>query len=383
MFHKILVNMATKLLQLPLWGCWIFALALRAQTTNYVYISDAGNFNQPPWQILRFDENGENGKVFIADHLAWPQDILFLEDKNEVLISNLNTGRISKFNAETGAFLSEFATGIGGPTRMKVGPDSLLYVLQWQGTGKVRRYRLNGTFVDQFTALGVPNSIGLDWDRQSNLYVSSYNGRYVRKFSPTGADLGIFANTNLAGPTNIWFNEQGELLVVDYEGGGVKRFDAQGKYLGVFIEGLPNGEGVAVLPNGDLLVGSGGTSSVRVYSPSGTFLRDLVPSKHLNLLTPNAVILRPQKATPVQEPTIALAMAAPSVGRFFRFLGTDVLQPNVPITVYDATGALIQTLHIGRDTAWDAYSVPAGSYWLTARLADGRLARQQVVVTKP
>lgn len=47
--------------------------------TGKIYVSDAGNFNFPPWQILKFDENGENGEVFISDHLAWPQDIFFLK----------------------------------------------------------------------------------------------------------------------------------------------------------------------------------------------------------------------------------------------------------------------------------------------------------------
>jgi len=55
-----------------------------------------------------------------------------------VLISNLNTGRITKYNSSTGEYIGDFATGIAGPTRMKIGADSLLYVLQWSGNGKVK-----------------------------------------------------------------------------------------------------------------------------------------------------------------------------------------------------------------------------------------------------
>ena len=49
---------------------------------TYIYVSDAGNFNKPPWQILKYDENGQNSKVFISEDqgLDWPQDIVFLED---------------------------------------------------------------------------------------------------------------------------------------------------------------------------------------------------------------------------------------------------------------------------------------------------------------
>ncbi|HEY6625704.1 MAG TPA: hypothetical protein VIZ21_02000, partial [Ignavibacteriaceae bacterium] len=160
-----------------------------------IYVSDAVNFSSPPWKILKFDENGENPEVFINDQLAWPQDILFLEDQQVVLISNLNSGRITKHSSLTGAFIEDFATGIAGPTRMKIGADSLLYVLQWSGNGKVRRYQLDGTFVDEFTSVGVTQSIGTDWDDDGNLYVSSYGGASVRKFDPNGNDLGIFINT--------------------------------------------------------------------------------------------------------------------------------------------------------------------------------------------
>ena len=44
-----------------------------------IYVSDAGNFDSPPSQILKFDQDGSNPEVFIDENLAWPQDILFLE----------------------------------------------------------------------------------------------------------------------------------------------------------------------------------------------------------------------------------------------------------------------------------------------------------------
>ena len=195
-------------------------------------------------------------------------------------------------NAETGAYIDNFATGIGGPTRMKIGADNLLYVLQWTGNGKVRRYQLDGAFVDEFTSEGVPQSIGLDWDSAGNLYVSSYNGDSVRKFGPTGADLGFFINSNLAGPTNIWFDGNGDLLVSDYDGTAVKRFGPAGNYLGEFMQGLSNSEGVALLPGGDILIGNGATGSVKRFSSSGAFIEDFVTANAGGLIRPNAVVLR-------------------------------------------------------------------------------------------
>ena len=261
-----------------------------------IYVSDAGNFSQPPWQILKFDENGENPEVFITDNLAWPQDILFLEGTNTVLISNFNSGRIDRYNATTGNFIDIFASGLSGPTRMKIGEDNLLYVLQWSGTGKVQRFRLNGTWVDNFTSLNLAQSIGLDWDREGSLYVSSYNGQVVRKFDTNGIDQGNFVANQLAGPTNIWFDNKGDLLVSDYNGGAVRRFDSDGAYLGNFIQGLSQTEGVDYLPNGNLLLGDGGTSSVKMFTPAGIFIEDIIPSGSGGLIQPNAVVVRERKA---------------------------------------------------------------------------------------
>lgn len=265
-----------------------------------IYVSDANNFSAP-WKILKFDENGENPQTFINTNLAWPQDIVFLEDQQVVLISNLNSGRITKYNSSTGEYIENFATGISGPTRMKIGEDSLLYVLQWNGSNPVKRYQLDGTFVDDFTSVGVFQSIGIDWDNDGNLYVSSYNGDNVRKFDQNGNDLGLFVTTNLLGPTNIWFNEDDDLLVIDYNGTAVKRYDSDGNYLNDFITGLGNAEGVAFFPNGNILIGNGETSSVKMFDSSGNYIEDLISSGSGGLVTPNAVVLREVTTLPVQD----------------------------------------------------------------------------------
>ena len=262
-----------------------------------IYVSDAGNFSNPPWKILKFDENGENPEIFIDTVLAWPQDIVFLEDQQVVLISNLSSGRITKYNSSTGDYIGNFATGIAGPTRMKIGADSLLYVLQWSGNGKVRRYQLNGTFVDEFTSVGVPQSIGLDWDSNGNLYVSSYSGDNVRKFGLNGNDLGLFVTSNLAGPTNIWFNDNGDLLVSDYDGTAVKRFNSNGVFQNNFATGLSQSEGVDFFPNGNILIGNGATHSVKMYDSNGVYIEEFIPNGSGGLMTPNAVVIR--KSNPV------------------------------------------------------------------------------------
>jgi hypothetical protein len=260
-----------------------------------IYVSDAGTGTNPKYQILKFDEDGSNPEVFTTQNLAWPQDILFLESEGTVLISNLNSSSIGRYHIETGNFIDNFATGINGPTRMKIGPDNLLYVLQWQGSGEVLRYQLDGTFIDTFTNVGVFNAIGLDWDTAGNLYVSSWNNGtagFVRKFNAAGEDQGLFINTNLQGPTNIWFTTDGDLMVNDWTAGLVARFDNEGNFIENAIIGLNKPEGVALFGNGRFLIGNGGTGSVKLYGSNNSYIQDLIPSRSGNLANPNAVVLR-------------------------------------------------------------------------------------------
>jgi len=261
------------------------------ETLDYdVYVSDVKN------KILRFSGEALASETFITESLNWPQDIVFLEQRNEVLVSSLNTGEIVRYHINTGQLIDKFASGLGGPTRMKIGKDNLLYVLQWSGNGKVLRYKPDGTFVDEFTETGVPESIGLDWDAQGNLYVSSYNkgsGGYVRKFDSQGKDLGNFVSLgSFQAPTNIWFNANGDLLMVDYQSGTIRHFDKGGKFIKNEITGLSKPEGLAVIDDGRFLVGDGGSGTVKMYGPDFRFLKDIIQKGAGGLSQPNAVILR-------------------------------------------------------------------------------------------
>ena len=273
------------------WFLLLLASALVQAQDYEFFVSDAGNFDQPPWQIVRFDASGANSRVFTAENLGWPQDVLVLEDQNIALISNLNTNRVNRHDLDTGAFINAFATDASGPTRMRIGPDGLLYILQWTGSGTVKRYQLDGTPLGDFTQTPISQSIGIDWDSSGNLYVASFNGATVRRFDPQGNDLGVFINTNLQGPTNLHFMDDGTLLVLDWSGGAVRRFDENGQFMENFATGLIQPEGIAVLPNGNLLIGNGGPGTVRQYQPDGTLVEDTVPSGS-GLLQPNGVTVR-------------------------------------------------------------------------------------------
>lgn len=354
----------------------LFTLIANSQSYD-IYVSDAGDFQNGPWQILKFDSNGQNPVTFIDKNLNWPQDILFVEDSNYVLISNFGSGKISRYNATSGAYINDFATGISGPTRMKIGPDSLLYVLQWYGNGRVKRYDLSGTFIDNFTTTGVSESIGIDWDASGNLYVSSYYGDIVRKFDTSGADLGIFINNNLVGPTNIWFDGNGDLLVADYDGTAVKRFNASGVYQSDFLSGTSKTEGVAFLPNGNILIGNGASHSVKMFDSSGTYIKDLISSGSGNLMNPNAIVIRIKSNVSVSEINVGIDnVVYPTIGSEFQI--ADQYKNRVKsINILNNNGSLVDNFN--RDI-WNAGNYSNGVYILIIQLTDDTTFRQKIVV---
>ena len=82
---------------------------------------------------------------------------------------------------------------------------------------------------------------------------------------------------------------------MDYDAGVVARFDQTGTYQGNFIEGLSQAEGVAFLPDGTILIGNGGTSSVKSFTPQGAFVQDFIESRAGGLIRPNALLVRSEK----------------------------------------------------------------------------------------
>ncbi|WP_203296053.1 T9SS type A sorting domain-containing protein [Luteirhabdus pelagi] len=344
----------------------LLSVDIQAQDIK-IYVSDAGNFNNGPWQIVQYDLDGSNPVTFINDELGWPQDIVFLPEQNEVLISNLTTNEINRYNGSTGEYIDEFATVAGGPTRMEIGADGLLYVLQWSSTdNKVLRYETDGTFVDEFTSEGVPRSIGMDWDSEGNLYVSSFSNANVTQFDSDGNLLGEYIdNTELSGPTNIFFDDDDRLFVLDWNAGDIEEYDENGIHVDTFITGLGQCEGVDFLENGNILVGNGSTAEVKQYQNDGTFVEITVASGLGNLLQPNAVVLFDRETLSItDQKKDDTALITPTVGSRFE-IHKDVWQQFDSIIIYSLTGKSILNISQGQENL-DASALANGIYIVKA-----------------
>nr|AWJ66240.1 hypothetical protein [uncultured bacterium] len=315
-----------------------------------------------------------------AGGLNWPQDIIFLEAMDKAIVSGLNNGAIGSYDKNNGAYINDFASVPLGPTRMKIGFDGFIYVLQWSGNGKVLRYQTDGTFVDEFTSIGVNGAIGMAWDNTGNLYVSSYASNTVRKFDTAGNDLGIFIS-GLQGPTNCWFdtNGSGDMLVCNWNGNNIKRYDSNGTYLSDFVASITQPEGVVYLPNGNLLVGSGGAiDSIIEFQGNGTLVGVFASGN--GLANPNSVVLRDPPLS-ISENQVNTFFVTPTVGTIFNF-NTSVTDEYRSLDIYDIYGKHLETLVLSDlNATWDASKYSDGFYYLVAEKNTKR-AIQKIIISK-
>ena len=87
----------------------------------------------------------------------------FFHPDGSVLVTGFGNTTIKRYDGETGAFLGDFSSGyaLATPSKMSIGPDSLIYVTQWDAVqNNIVRFDLDGNFVDEFTTEGAPNGLG-------------------------------------------------------------------------------------------------------------------------------------------------------------------------------------------------------------------------------
>jgi sugar lactone lactonase YvrE len=199
-----------------------------------------------------------------------------------VYILESNENRIRRFGP-TGNFIDFFASGafgggLGLITGIVIDAADNIYV----SSGGANTFSVNDDAIVRFSSSGTPlGTFGqatnaasgyiaggpLEFDSQGNLY-TGYAGQIVR-YSPTGAALGVFANTpSILG---LAFNSQGDLFV---SGSDVMRFSPSGAPLGTFASNSGS-IGLDFDGAGNLFVANPSDNTLRKYSPAGALLATL------------------------------------------------------------------------------------------------------------
>jgi len=270
-------------------------------------------------QVIRytFDNNGvQNGaSTFIT--LDGATGIRINPLNGELLVTSQSFGSINRYNAQTGQLLggivavdhdnnpatapiqqtvgTPFASGLAGPSDIKVGPDNNLYVTNFTGNS-ISVFSQTGTLVNTLGGLmgGPGNPNFLTWDTSNRLYVSSFNDDAVYRYNTTTSMFDVFASGNgLNGATGIAFKGTQLLVssvfpVVPNSGDPTKilSFNADGSFAGDFATFMSfqnpqptyppffeaNPSDIVLQPDGSFLVALLGQGQVARVSSTGTYL---------------------------------------------------------------------------------------------------------------
>ncbi len=251
--------------------------------------------------VKRFDGNSGIYKGDLvapnSGGLLFTQDLLWAHD-GHLLVTGIGNDAILKYDKNTGAFLQKFTHGynLSQPTKMALGPDSILYVSQWnKNRNNVARFNYTtGEFIDEF-ASGLDGPLEITWDKVGNVYIASFFTGDVRKFNKAGdfTDIFISGIPNKQGPSGIWFDAHDNFFVMDWIEGNVKKYDSKGKLLTTMISGLANAEGFAIHKNGNLYLCDYNRNRINEYNSAGDFIKVFNIAGNLN--QPNAILFGPEK----------------------------------------------------------------------------------------
>ncbi|MGD9789554.1 MAG: PEP-CTERM sorting domain-containing protein [Phycisphaerales bacterium] len=101
--------------------------------------------------VYRLDRNTGNVVQTFNASGGWQWAGVWRPNTNTVLIGDMNTDDIREYDANTGAFLGVFATGVSNPADMIFGPDGDLYVCSFTpGAGVYQVNGLTGAVVTQW-----------------------------------------------------------------------------------------------------------------------------------------------------------------------------------------------------------------------------------------
>lgn len=266
---------------------------LFAQSSYEILVSSRGTNSVKVW-----NEDG----VFLGDlispgagGLALTEDILFHPD-GYLLVAGFGNQSIKKYHAISGAYLGDFSSGytLQQPSKMSIGPDSLIYVTQWGGSQKLVRFKLDGSFHDEFTQTAVNNGLGHFW-KDSLFFIAAFadgqNG-FIEHFDDKGNSLGAYlGSAKMDGPTSMWMDDSNYLYVTDWTKGQVLQFDSVKGFHGAYIENnLQQPEGFAQLFNGNWIIGDWALDKVQMFDQNGNYISEIATGHGLQ--DPNAVKIR-------------------------------------------------------------------------------------------
>jgi len=230
--------------------------------------------------------------------------------RSDIIYVSNEHGTIERFDSTTGADLGVFTTTPGGLGALALDRAGNLYAAVPSINAVFKYTPAQETFA-------ITSASGLAFDNAGNLYASDVYGATIKKFSPDGTYLGVFATTGETGPSGLAFDSSGNLYAAMYDGNTIKKFSPSGaEFLFATVPGPYGIIDLAFDNSGNLYVGNQYDSTVEKFSPDGT---DLGVFASAGLLYPRGLAFDSAGNLYVANYENTVAEFSPA-GDFLRFL---------------------------------------------------------------
>jgi glucose/arabinose dehydrogenase len=228
-----------------------------------LYVTSSGTTLSSPHSIIRFDPaTGQNLGEFATNASLRGFDF---GPNGNLFAADVESGAIVEFDRHTGANLGSFVSGLADPVAVRFGPDGDLYVARGH-------------------------------------HQTSPSFNVLRFDGLTGASKGVFASAGIQNPQNLLFGPDGSLyvanqLVLSSPTENVTRYNGLTGELDssfTLTGSTINPQGLAFLPDGQLLVGTGSNSVRRYNATTGAYIDDFIQG---GMLFSGGVVLVPEPST--------------------------------------------------------------------------------------
>jgi hypothetical protein len=183
-----------------------------------------------------------------AGMISLAQDLIIVPGMNAVLVSGGTTHKVVRYDASTGAYVSDFVPagsgGLNNAAGLVMGPNGNLFVSSRNSHSVLQYNGTTGAFIGAFVTAGsggLSNPFGLVFGPNGNLFVNSANqvfeyngasGAFVRIFVPAAGNGGL----NQA--RGMLFKPDGNLLVASYTSDAILQYNGTtGAFLGKWNSG--------------------------------------------------------------------------------------------------------------------------------------------------
>ena len=189
-----------------------------ADASGNIYVLNTGANN-----ITKFNSSGTSLGTF-ASGFSSPYGMA-IDSSGNIYIADYGNNAVKKYNSG-GTLQLTITSNISGPSNVAIDASGNVFVLNLTAR-TVTKYNSSGTFQSTFKSGLSSTSYGFWVDGANNVYVGDSGNNKVTIYGPTGTTLSTITVTD---PEGIVTDTKGNLYVASYSGNAVYKYTLTGGY---------------------------------------------------------------------------------------------------------------------------------------------------------